>query len=142
MNEDVGPTTAGGEINPQMYTNSHPQYDLDTSYHGYDLSRDVSEYKFDADNNLQPTTVAVNSFSFEQKRKTTVAINIQDRPVPTPRKTRPKPAVDKSAVKTGTDRDQWTGRFDFFFSSLGYAVGLGAIWRFPYLCYRNGGGLF
>ena len=57
MNEDVGPTIAGGQINPQ--------YDLDTSYHGYDLSRDVSEYKFDADNNLQPSTVAVNSFSFE-----------------------------------------------------------------------------
>ena len=45
-----------------MYTNSYPQYDIDTSYHGYDLSRDVSEYKFDADNTIDPTTVAVGSF--------------------------------------------------------------------------------
>ncbi|XP_071091426.1 sodium- and chloride-dependent glycine transporter 1-like [Haliotis cracherodii] len=41
-----------------------------------------------------------------------------------------------------TTREEWTRKREYILSLLGYTVGLGSLWRFPYLCNKNGGGAF
>ncbi|XP_078404754.1 sodium- and chloride-dependent GABA transporter 1 [Cetorhinus maximus] len=39
-------------------------------------------------------------------------------------------------------RVTWTRNIEFTLAGIGYSVGLGNVWRFPFLCFRSGGGAF
>ncbi|XP_051266901.1 sodium- and chloride-dependent GABA transporter 3-like [Dicentrarchus labrax] len=44
--------------------------------------------------------------------------------------------------KMAGDRGQWASKREYILVVAGSVVGLGNVWRFPYLCYKNGGGAF
>ncbi|XP_048872469.1 sodium- and chloride-dependent GABA transporter 2-like [Brienomyrus brachyistius] len=47
------------------------------------------------------------------------------------------------APVTGSqERGQWGSKMEYILAVAGNIIGLSNVWRFPYLCYKNGGGAF
>lgn len=53
--------------------------------------------------------------------------------------TKAKPRKEEEELE---ERGQWTNKVEYVLSVAGEIIGLGNVWRFPYLCYKNGGGKY
>lgn len=47
---------------------------------------------------------------------------------------------DEEEEDEGEERPAWSSKLQYILAQVGFSVGLGNVWRFPYMCQKNGGG--
>ncbi|XP_036440532.1 sodium-dependent neutral amino acid transporter B(0)AT2 [Colossoma macropomum] len=50
--------------------------------------------------------------------------------------------AEEGACGAEEERPAWSSKLQYILAQVGFSVGLGNVWRFPYLCQKNGGGAY
>lgn len=51
-------------------------------------------------------------------------------------------AEEEEEEDEGEERPAWSSKLQYILAQVGFSVGLGNVWRFPYMCQKNGGGAY